>query len=84
MIISPYFFHYFPIFLAYIRPNREVICVKEQTEQQVETIKMVERALTVLDLLRTSKERLGVNEIAKRCELSHSSSATTAISPGRR
>ena len=33
---------------------------------------MVERALTVLDLLRTSKERLGVNEIAKRCELSPS------------
>jgi DNA-binding IclR family transcriptional regulator len=72
VIISPYFFHYFPIFLAYIRPNREVICVKEQTEQQIETIKMVERALTVLDLLRTSKERLGVNEIAKRCELSPS------------
>ena len=48
--------------------------MKEQTEQQVETIKMVERALTVLDLLRTSKERLGVNEIAKRCELSHSGS----------
>ena len=46
--------------------------MKEQTEQQVETIKMVERALTVLDLLRTSKERLGVNEIAKRCELSPS------------
>ena len=28
--------------------------------------------MTVLDLLRTSKERLGVNEIAKRCELSPS------------
>ena len=46
--------------------------MKEQTEQQVETIKMVERALTVLDLLRTNKERLGVNEIAKRCDLSRS------------
>ncbi len=46
--------------------------MKEQTEQQAETIKMVERALTVLDLLRTSKDRLGVNEIAKRCELSPS------------
>lgn len=43
-----------------------------QTDQQVETIKMVERALTVLDLLRTSKERLGVNEIAKRCDISPS------------
>lgn len=40
--------------------------------EQVEIIKMVERALTVLDLLRTSKERLGVNEIAKRCDLSPS------------
>ena len=45
--------------------------VKEQNNQ-VEIIKMVERALTVLDLLRTSKERLGVNEIAKRCDLSPS------------
>lgn len=46
--------------------------MKEQNEQQIETIKMVERALTVLDLLRVSKERLGVNEIAKRCDLSPS------------
>ena len=46
--------------------------MKEQNDQQVEIIKMVERALTVLDLLRTSKERLGVNEIAKRCDLSPS------------
>ena len=45
--------------------------MKEQNNQ-VEIIKMVERALTVLDLLRTSKERLGVNEIAKRCDLSPS------------
>lgn len=48
------------------------ILVKGQNDQQGETIKMVERSLTVLDLLRTSKERLGVNEIAKRCELSPS------------
>lgn len=33
---------------------------------------MVERALVVLDLLKTNKERLGVNEIAKRCDLSPS------------
>lgn len=37
-----------------------------------ETIKMVEKALAVLDLLRTEKEPLGVNEIAKRCELNPS------------
>lgn len=38
-------------------------------EQPAETIKMVEKALTVLDLLRTSKDTLGVNEIAKICHL---------------
>lgn len=32
-----------------------------------DTIVMVEKALTVLELLRTSKERAGVNEIAKAC-----------------
>ena len=37
-----------------------------------ETIKMVEKALAVLDLLRIEKEPLGVNEIAKRCELNPS------------
>ena len=46
--------------------------MKDQNNSQGEIIKMVERALTVLDLLRTSKERLGVNEIAKRCDLSPS------------
>lgn len=46
--------------------------MKDQNNSQGEVIKMVERALTVLDLLRTSKERLGVNEIAKRCDLSPS------------
>lgn len=40
--------------------------------QNVETIKMLDKALAVLDTLRTSKERLGVNEIAKRCELNPS------------
>ena len=43
--------------------------MKEKIEQQGETIKMLERALTVVDLLRSRKERLGVNEIAKRCDL---------------
>ncbi len=33
---------------------------------------MVERALTVLDLLRSKNERLGVNEIAKTCGLNPS------------
>ena len=38
-------------------------------EQTVETIKMVERALSVLDVLRTERGRLGLNEIAKRCSI---------------
>lgn len=42
------------------------------TEQPVETIKMVEKALTVLDSLRGSKEPMGVNEIAKLCSLNPS------------
>lgn len=46
--------------------------MKEQREQSGDIIKMVERALAVVDLLKTSKERLGVNEIAKRCDLSPS------------
>lgn len=40
--------------------------------QNVETIKMLDKALSVLDTLRTAKERLGVNEIAKRCDLNPS------------
>ncbi len=40
--------------------------------KEVETIKMVSRALDVLDVLRTSKTRLGVNEIAKFCEMNTS------------
>jgi len=46
--------------------------LEEQNIQNVETIKMVEHALTVLDLLRTKRERLGVNEIAKTCGLNPS------------
>ena len=40
--------------------------------QSVDTIKMVENAMSVLDLLRLSKEPLGVNQIAKQCDLSPS------------
>ena len=43
-----------------------------RAEQPVETIKMVENAMGVLDLLRTSKVPLGVNEIAKTCGLNPS------------
>lgn len=39
-------------------------------KQSTETIKMVERALTVLDVLRNSETPMGVNEIAKLCSLS--------------
>lgn len=46
--------------------------MKETRVQQGDTIKMVERALVVVDLLKSTKERLGVNEIAKRCDLSPS------------
>jgi len=40
--------------------------------QSPETIKMVERALDVLDLLQVRHQRLGVNEIAKYCGLNPS------------
>ena len=43
-----------------------------RAEQPVETIKMVENAMGVLDLLRTGKVPLGVNEIAKTCGLNPS------------
>lgn len=43
-----------------------------QSTQSSDIIKMVDNALSVLDLLRTKKERLGVNEIAKLCSLSPS------------
>lgn len=40
--------------------------------EKTETIKMVESAMTVLDLLRRSKEPLGVNVVAKTCNLNPS------------
>lgn len=42
------------------------------TEQPVETIKMVEKALTVLDFLRGCRDAMGVNDIAKICHLNPS------------
>lgn len=41
-------------------------------QKPVETIKMVDHALSVLDLIRTKNARLGVNEIAKLCDLNPS------------
>lgn len=41
-------------------------------KKNVETIKMVENALEVLDTLRISRAPLGVNEIAKSCSLNPS------------
>lgn len=41
-------------------------------KQNTETIKMVDRALHVLDTLRISKSPIGVNDIAKQCSLSPS------------
>lgn len=41
-------------------------------KQNIETIKMVERSLNVLDTLRISKVPIGVNDIAKQCSLSPS------------
>lgn len=38
-------------------------------EQNVQTIKAVDQALMVLDILRKERKRLGVNEIAKLCGL---------------
>ena len=40
--------------------------------QKVETIKMVENAMGVLDLLRTAKTPMGANAIAKQCALNPS------------
>ena len=36
----------------------------QNVDRDKDKIKMVEKALNVLDLLRTKKERIGVNEIA--------------------
>lgn len=44
----------------------------EKNLEKSETIKMVENAMVVLDLLRTSRESIGVNSIAKLCELTPS------------
>lgn len=41
-------------------------------KQNAETIKMLDRALNVLDTLRMSKSPIGVNDIAKMCSLSPS------------
>lgn len=46
--------------------------MEEQNVQNVETIKMVDRALLVLDTLRAERKRLGVNEIAKQCGINPS------------
>ena len=45
---------------------------QEKTSEKSETIKMVENAMAVLDLLRTNREALGINAIAKICELTPS------------
>lgn len=44
----------------------------KETEQKPEIIKMVDRSLQVLDILRFEKEGLGVNAIAKKCEINPS------------
>jgi len=46
--------------------------MEEQITKSSDTIKMVDRALAVLDILRTERQRLGVNEIAKKCDMSPS------------
>ena len=48
------------------------ITIQEKTGEKSETIKMVENAMTVLDLLKNSRESLGINAIAKICELTPS------------
>ena len=46
--------------------------MEKQNAQTGETIKMLEHALAVLDLLRSRREPVGVNEIAKTCNLNPS------------
>jgi DNA-binding IclR family transcriptional regulator len=46
--------------------------MEKLNDQSGETIKMVEHALKVLDLLRSKREPIGVNEIAKTCSLNPS------------
>jgi len=43
--------------------------MRQQDYQAGETIQMVERAMTVLDLMRTASAPVGVQEIARSCEL---------------
>lgn len=50
----------------------DIIQIEEQNAKSGDTIKMVDRALAVLDILRAERQRLGVNEIAKKCEISPS------------
>ena len=45
----------------------------DKTLKSSETVKMVEHAMDVLELLRKNKERMGVNQISKSCNLSPSS-----------
>ncbi len=49
-----------------------ILPMEEQNAKGTETIKMVDRALAVLDVLRMERKRLGVNEIAKKCDISPS------------
>lgn len=44
----------------------------EKETEKIEINKMIDRALKILDLLRTDNRKLGVNEIAKMCEISPS------------
>ena len=46
--------------------------IQEKSGEKSETIKMVENAMMVLDLLKNSRESLGINTIAKICELTPS------------
>lgn len=46
--------------------------VIEKPAEKSETIKMVENAMTVLDVLRTTRDSIGVNSIAKLCNLTPS------------
>ncbi len=45
---------------------------KKEIDQNPDVIKMVDRAMQVLDILRLSRESIGVNAIAKQCEINPS------------
>ena len=57
----------FPLAWEGPRRRKDRFDLEEKNIKNHETIIMVERALKVLDLMRTKRERLGVNEIAKLC-----------------